>query len=181
MTGTAASHCGEMHLEMTKRRQEIEREVGRAVAKWDARWMAIAKEIGSWSKDRSRGVGCVIVGPYNELRSTGFNGFPRGVNDELKSRLERPAKYRWTEHAERNAIYNAARVGIPLEGCRMYLPWFPCMDCARAIIQSGICELICVKPDLADAHWGADFAEVPQMLHEGGVRVRWWKAHSRKE
>lgn len=137
--------------------------------------MGLAREIARWSKDRSRGVGCVIVGPTNELRSTGFNGFPRGVNDEVENRHERPAKYKWTEHAERNAIYNAARVGIPLDGCRMYLPWFPCMECARAIIQSGILELICIKPDSADAQWDADFAEVPQMLSEGGIRVRLWQ------
>src|SRR5260370_34651295 len=104
--------------------------------------MDLAREIARWSKDRSGGVGCVIVGPDNEVRSTGFNGFPRGVNDEVESRHERPAKYKWTEHAERNAIYNAARVGIPIEGCRIYLPWFPCMECARAIIQTGIVELI---------------------------------------
>jgi dCMP deaminase len=97
------------------------------------------------------------------------------VNDEVENRHERPAKYKWTEHAERNAIYNAARVGIPLDGCRMYLPWFPCMECARAIIQSGILELICIKPESADAQWDADFAEVPQMLSEGGIRVRLWQ------
>jgi len=137
--------------------------------------MELAKQIGGWSKDRSRGVGCVVVGPNNELRATGFNGFPRGVDDEVGSRHERPAKYKWTEHAERNAIYNAARVGIPLEGCRMYLPWYPCMDCARAVIQTGISELICMEPNPNDTMWAEDFADVPQMLSEGGVRVRWWK------
>ena len=145
---------------------------------WDSRWMSLAREIGRWSKDRSRGVGCVIVGPNNELRSTGFNGFPRGVDDEVDERHQRPAKYKWTEHAERNAIYNAARVGIPLEGCRIYLPWFPCMDCARAIIQTGISELICMEPSPHDSIWAADFADVPQMLREGGVRVRWWNDSS---
>ena len=136
--------------------------------------MSLAREIAHWSKDRSRGVGCVIVGPNNELRSTGFNGFPRGVDDEVEERHQRPAKYKWTEHAERNAIYNAARVGIPLEGCRIYLPWFPCMDCARAIIQAGISELVCMEPSPHDSTWAADFADVPQMLREGGVRIRWW-------
>ena len=70
---------------------------------------------------------------------------------------------------------NAARIGTPLQGCRMYLPWFPCMDCARAVVQSGIVELICVKPDLSDPQWGSDFADVPQLLEEASVRIRWWE------
>jgi dCMP deaminase len=164
-----------MRLERISKHIDPDRKLSRSQETWDNRWMALAKEISGWSKDRSRRVGCVVVGPNNEIRSTGFNGFPRGVDDDVESRHERPSKYRWTEHAERNAIYNAARVGIPLDGCRMYLPWFPCMDCARAVIQSGITELICVEPDLNDAVWAADFAEVPQLLMEGGVRVRWWK------
>jgi dCMP deaminase len=141
---------------------------------WDSRFMRIAMEIAQWSKDRSRKIGCVIVGPKNEIRSTGYNGFPRGLDDAADYRHERPMKYKWTEHAERNAIYNAARIGIALEGCRMYIPWYPCMDCARAIVQSGIAEIICVEPDLSDPQWGSDFAEVPIMLKESGVGVRWW-------
>lgn len=139
---------------------------------WDVRFMDLAKEIGEWSKDRNRGVGCLIVGPKNEIRATGFNGFPRGVDDSVESRHERPEKYLWTEHAERNAIYNAARIGTPIEGCRMYVPWYPCMDCARAIIQAGISELVCVEPDLSDQEWKEHFAKVPVLLSEGGVRVR---------
>jgi len=153
---------------------ESEQSKIKARADWDARFMQIAREIAGWSKDRSRKVGCVIAGPRNEIRSMGYNGFPRGVNDNEAYRHERPMKYKWTEHAERNAIYNAARVGIPLEGCRMYLPWYPCMDCARAIAQTGISELICVEPDLTDPQWGEDFAEVPLVLQESGVAVRFW-------
>lgn len=151
------------------------------MADWDSRFIELAQEIGLWSKDSSRKVGCVIVGPSNEIRSTGFNGFPRRVEDALEHRRQRPTKYKWTEHAERNAIYNAARVGIPLDGCRMYLPWFPCMDCARAIVQSGIVELFCIEPDLSDPQWGEDFSDVPMLLDEGGVRVRWWKKTAARE
>src|SRR3954465_12147778 len=84
-------------------------------ADWDGRFMRMAGEIAGWSKDLSRKVGCVIVGPKNEIRAAGYNGFPRNTNDTRAYRHERPMKYKWTEHAERNAIYNAARVGIPLE------------------------------------------------------------------
>src|SRR5690242_7044614 len=118
------------------------------MTKWDQRFMELAKLIATWSKDRSTKVGCVVVGTDNEVRSIGFNGFPRGVDDDVEERHERPAKYAWTEHAERNAIYSAVRVGISLKGCTMYLPWFPCMDCARALIQSGIAELVAFEPNL---------------------------------
>lgn len=139
---------------------------------WDTRYMELARYVGRWSKDESRKVGCVIVGSSNEIRAIGYNGFPRGVDDDVEDRRDRPSKYKWTEHAERNAIFHAARVGISLEGCRMYLPWFPCMDCARAIVQTGIVQLICLRPDYSDPQWGDDFVVVPKLLEEGGVKVR---------
>lgn len=146
------------------------------MADWDARFMGLAQFVGSWSKDRSTRVGCVIVGPSNEVRAVGYNGFVRGLDDDDESRHERPAKYLWTEHAERNAIYHAAQVGIPLGGCRMYLPWFPCMDCARAIVQCGITELIAAEPDVTDAKWGGDFRSALEMLSEAQVSVRFLSA-----
>lgn len=119
--------------------------------------MALAMHIASWSKDQSRPTGCVIVGEDRIIRVIGYNGFPRGVNDEIPERHLRPAKYSWTEHAERNAIYNAARIGTSLAGCTMYLTWFPCIDCARAIVQAGIVRLVAFEPDRHDPKWGQDF------------------------
>lgn len=142
------------------------------MSSWDNYFMGLAGYVATRSKDRSTKVGCVIVGPDNEIRSTGFNGFPRGVDDACEARHARPAKYLWTEHAERNAIYNAARMGTALKGCRIYLPWFPCMDCARAIVQSGIGELICVAPDVTNLKWGEDFRNSAVLLEEAGVGVR---------
>jgi dCMP deaminase len=142
------------------------------MADWDSRFMGLAQYVGSWSKDRSTRVGCVIVGPSNEVRAVGYNGFVRGLDDDVDSRHQRPAKYVWTEHAERNAIYNAARAGIPLAGCRMYLPWFPCMDCARAIAQCGLVELVAVEPNMGDPKWGGEFQNAVDMLREAKVAVR---------
>lgn len=137
------------------------------MSNWDKRFMGLASHVASWSKDRSTKVGVVIVGPSNEVRSLGFNGFPRGCDDEVSERHE----YFWTEHAERNAIYNAARVGIPIEGCHIYVPWFPCIDCARAIIQSGITEIKCTQPDFEDKQWGRSLAL--EMLQECGVDIQY--------
>ncbi len=145
---------------------------------WDRRFMAIVKEISAWSKDRSTKVGAVIVGPNYEIRSTGVNGFPRGVNDDAEYRHERPMKYKWTEHAERNAIYNAARVGVSVAGCRVYVSWCPCMDCARAIVQTGILEVICPEIDWDDEatkRWAEDFNETTKLFQEAGVSIRWIK------
>jgi dCMP deaminase len=137
--------------------------------------MALARHVGSWSKDRSTQVGCVIVSPERAVVSTGYNGFPRGINDAVESRHERPQKYLWTEHAERNAIYNAAREGIRLRGCTLYIPWFPCTDCARAIVQSGITSLVAIPPDLSHPTWGEHFRVAIEMLREGQVQIVWYE------
>jgi dCMP deaminase len=144
------------------------------MANWDRRFMELATQIAQWSKDRSTRVGCVIVGSDNEVRSTGYNGFPRGANDEPDERHARPLKYKWTEHAERNAIYNAARAGISVNGCRMYVPWFPCMDCARAIVQSGIVELIAIRPDVRNQTWGEDHKLALELFSEVGLKLKWY-------
>lgn len=138
---------------------------------WHTRWMDMARLIATWSKDRSRKCGAVIVDERNVLVSIGWNGFPRGVNDDVAARHDRPAKYKWTEHAERNAIYNAAANGHSTRKCIMYLPWYPCADCARAIIQANISCIVCCKPDWNDHIWAADFAVVKEMLSEYGMTV----------
>lgn len=139
---------------------------------WDNRWMDLARLVSGWSKDRSRQVGAVIVDPRNVVVALGWNGFPRGIDDNIDCRHARPAKYLWTEHAERNAIYNAAASGASTRGCRIYLPWYPCADCARALIQAGIDEMIAVKPDWSDPTYANDFAVVREMLQEAGLQVR---------
>lgn len=146
------------------------------VSKKDDVFMSMAYLIASLSKDKSTHIGAVIVGPKNEIRSVGYNGFVRGINDDVSERQERPEKYYWMEHGERNAIYNANLVGISLEGCRMYTNGVPCMDCARAIIQSGIKEVI------VDKSWDSENKDVwlenakrsLEMFEEAGVKISYW-------
>ena len=139
------------------------------MSKWDTRWLELTDHIAEWSKDKSRKIAAVIVGSRKEVLAIGYNGFPRGVEDDVPERHERPTKYLFTEHAERNAIYNAAARGIQLEGSTMYLSWFPCCDCARGIIQSGISKLVCVQPDWSEEKY--NFQQSMEMLHEAGVEV----------
>jgi dCMP deaminase len=139
---------------------------------WDNRWMDLAGFVAHFSKDRSRKTSAVIVNDRQDLIGIGWNGFPRGLNDDVPCRHERPAKYQWTEHAERNAIYNCAAHGTATRGCRIYMPWYPCADCARAIIQAGIVEIIAVEPDWDDPKFGSDFKMVREMLGEARIPVR---------
>ncbi len=143
---------------------------------WSAYFMEMLPAIAARSCDPNTKCSCVIVGPDHEIRSTGYNGMPRGIV-ESADRLERPEKYFWIEHAERNAIYNAARCGTSLAGCTMYLSWVPCMDCARAIAQAGIAVLVCDKATTdaraGDPRWKPDFDRSTDLLREAGVRVYW--------
>ena len=143
------------------------------MSKWDIYFMELAKHVSSLSKDESTKIGAAIVGPDKEIRSTGYNSFPRGVNDDEPNRQTRPMKYKWIEHAERNAIFNAARIGVSLKGCTLYCSmWMPCTDCARAIIQSGISEVVVETIDVVDDRWKEDFEVATQMFTESGVVLR---------
>lgn len=140
---------------------------------WDQRWMDLAKHFASWSKDRSRKVGCVIIDEDKGLVSQGWNGFARGVNDDIDERHDRPQKYEWTKHAEENAFLNAARKGISVKGCTIYIPWFPCANCAGDIVQTGIKNVVCYRPDPEDLKWVANMSRARIILQEGGVNIRY--------
>lgn len=144
---------------------------------WDTYFMSLAYLVGMKSKDPRTKVGAVVVGPDNEIRSTGYNSFPRGMNDRVEERHIAPAKHLYFEHAERNAIYNAARMGQSLKGCRIYLPFMPCSDCARGIVQSGIAEVV-----LHEGHPGNGETAKGKVNHQAsivifgecGIRLRYW-------
>ena len=94
--------------------------VKRVVPNWDEYFMKMALAALARSKDRSTQVGAVIVGDGDNVLTTGYNSFPRGMDDD-ESWHERPFKYLVTEHAERNAVYAAARHGVRLLGSRIYV------------------------------------------------------------
>ena len=70
--------------------------------------------------------------------------------------------------------------GTPLDGCRMYLSWFPCMDCARAIVQVGIVELVALRPDTDDPQWGSDFSAALELFKETKISLRWYEDQQRQ-
>lgn len=143
---------------------------------WDDKFIGLCNHIATWSKDTSTKVAAIVVNNRNKVISMGYNGLPIGVDDNVKERNNRPEKYKWFEHAERNAVYSAAEEGISLKGSRMYCNYFPCSDCARAIIQSGITEVIYENEDPNSAKGSKNWEEAKQvskqMLIEARIRVR---------
>lgn len=143
---------------------------------WDQYFLNIAEQVKLKSKDKSTQIGAVIVGRNKEIVSTGYNSFPRGIDDSVLARQERPEKYFWFEHAERNAIYNAALIGASTEGCTMYLSCeIPCADCTRGIINSGIKEIVCKQERVTHQDkWLESSQRSLTMLNEAGVEVRYY-------
>jgi dCMP deaminase len=140
--------------------------------KWDRRFLRLAIHLSSWSKDPSTQVGCVVVGPDREIRSTGFNGFPRGIADSLERLVDRELKYPLICHAEENAIMHAARIGVALKGCVAYVTWPPCTRCARSLVQAGIVEVVYPKGLEIPERWRADFELSSSLMHEAKVQLR---------
>jgi dCMP deaminase len=129
----------------------------------------------TYSKDRSTKVGALILGNEGEPLSWGYNGFPRGCDDNKEERHERPLKYLWTEHAERNAIFNAARSGHKLLGSSIIITGLrPCPDCSRAIVQSGISTVYMEQAAFDESNprvqaWMESWKVSEEILAEGGV------------
>ena len=145
---------------------------------WTEYFLNIAEQVKLKSKDRSTQIGAVIVGKDNEILSTGYNSFPRGLNDNIEERQERPEKYYWFEHAERNAIYNAARIGVSTKDSTIYLTaGIPCCDCARGIINSGIKVVYCKKECTTKnpEKWKESQSRAFVMLMEAGIKVVYYE------
>lgn len=142
--------------------------------KWDTRYLTLANLISTWSKDPSSKIGAVIVGDRGQVLSQGYNGFPRGVRDDLEPRwTEKEWKYKFVVHAEMNAIYNAAYNGAQLDGSSIYVWGLPvCNDCAKGIIQSGIRRVVMPgKLEEYPERWQESFKLSAQMFKEAGVEV----------
>ena len=144
---------------------------------WKEYFRGIAHQVKLKSKDRYTQIGAVVVGKDNQIVSTGYNSFPRGINDTLDERQERPEKYYWFEHAERNSLYNAALIGVSTKGCTMYLTCgIPCSDCSRGIINSGISKIVCERVGGAVGNlWDGHAKRSLEMFNEAGVIIEYYE------
>lgn len=139
---------------------------------WPEYYFGIADAVRRKSKDKHTKIGSVIVGPDGEIVSTGYNSLVRGIDDLVPERYERPEKYNWMEHSERNAIYNAARIGVSLKGCEIYMTCgMSCVDCGRAIIQSGITAVHLIPGTGAKKTPNLDVKLVLRMFLEAKVKI----------
>lgn len=127
-------------------------------------------------------VGSVIVGPDREVRSAGFNGFPRGIADTEERLTHRPLKLSLMVHAEMNAVLAAARIGVPVKGCTLFVTaadhagnvWGgpPCTRCTVEVIQAGISEIIAYSSAAIPDRWKADIEMARALLSEAGISYR---------
>ena len=134
-------------------------------------WLLAAYVAATKSPDLSTQNGAIIVAQNNVVLQS-CNEFPNRVKMKGE-RLERPLKYSFTEHAERNVIFQAARLGVSTQGCTMYATWVACTDCARAIIQAGIPKVVTHKAtkDMTPEHWKESIDLAFAMFEEAGVEV----------
>ena len=135
---------------------------------WHTYFMDLAHKTASRSKDPTTKVGCIVTSKDKVVVASGYNGIPQGVAD-LPERMERPAKYLWTAHAEENAVALAARVGASLRGGYAYVTHHPCSRCARSLIQAGI-EVVYVGKGTTSMP-AEEFTVAKQMFTEAGVYV----------
>lgn len=137
--------------------------------KWDSRFIDIAKEVSSWSKDPSTQVGCVIVNKDKQIVSTGYNGFPKGVSDAPDLYLDRPTKYLKVLHAEVNAVLQSRE---NLEGSTVYVTHKPCSNCMSVLIQSGVGRVVTYQPEEGLAERFKDsFEQSEKMAEEVGLVI----------
>ena len=116
-------------------------------SKWDTRFMRLAREVSTWSKDPSSKIGAVIVNDRRRILATGYNGFPEGIDDNEERLNNREEKYPRIIHAEMNALLNALKNGVSVEGATLYVYGLPvCPDCTKSIIQAGIRRIV-MSPD----------------------------------
>lgn len=118
------------------------------VDKWDVRFMRMACEISTWSKDPSTKVGCYVVRDRLPLVH-GYNGFPKQIEDTPEKLSNRDSKMLWMVHAEANAIYNATELGISLKDSTFYVYGLPCCEaCALALVRIGVRRVVYMEQDL---------------------------------
>jgi len=132
--------------------------------------MTLCYVLAEASKDENTKLGAVVIGAEGDLQSTGWNGFPRGLVDDIPERQVSPEKYFWFVHAEQNAILNAGRQGVILKGSTLYCTAFPCHNCAQSIIQAGIAKVI--YDVVLGGVWNDSMSRAKEMLSEAGVVVR---------
>ena len=141
------------------------------LTKWDHRFLDLAWVISTWSKDPRTKVGAVITSD-RQIISTGYNGFPKGLSDDLNFYLDVDYKLAHVIHAEHNAILNAV---VPVKGATLYSTFAPCQGCTNVIIQSGISRVVCPMPP--ESRWLAQQTKAKFLMRSVNIEVIWNESH----
>ena len=137
--------------------------------KWDQRFIRVAREVSSWSKDPSKQIGAVIV-KDKRILATGYNGFPKGIDDSGDKYNNRELKYELVVHAEMNAIFNASFHGVSLKDTTIYVWGLPvCNECAKGIIQVGINRIVMAADDVPQ-RWIESYDKSKRLFIESGCK-----------
>tara|TARA_B110000211_G_scaffold142794_1_gene162923 strand:+ start:252 stop:725 length:474 start_codon:yes stop_codon:yes gene_type:complete len=137
---------------------------------WSDKYIKLAKEISTWSKDPSTKIGAVVVGADGQILSQGFNGFPRGIKDSEERLNNRERKYELVVHGEMNAIYNASLNGVSLKDSTIYVYGLPtCNECAKGIIQVGIKKVVAMRPAKYNSDWDKSNKNAAALFKEANV------------
>lgn len=139
--------------------------------KWHIRFLRLAEEVASWSKDPSTKVGCVLA-RNRRVISTGYNGLPKDLSDSLDRLSNREQKYEMTVHAEVNAVTTAALHGVSTENCSAYVTFSPCSRCAAVLINAGITAVYVSGGSEIPGRWLENFILASRMLAEAGVHYQ---------
>lgn len=140
--------------------------------KWVVRYLSLAREISTWSKDPSRQIGAVAVSAKGQVLATGYNGFPRGVFDTPERYNDRPTKHRFVVHAEMNCIFNATYNGVSLDGATMYVWGLPmCSECAKGVAQVGIKKVFWAATQEIPPTWIESLTHTKEILDECDVTI----------
>ncbi len=139
---------------------------------WDRKYLNLAKEVSSWSKDPSTKVGAVAVGKVGQILAQGYNGFPRGIADTQERYDNRELKYKYVVHAEMNCIYNATHNGVSLNGATLYVWGLPvCSECAKGIIQVGVDKIVIPVYNEIPDKWKKSWEETKLLFDEANVII----------
>jgi dCMP deaminase len=142
-------------------------------SEWDNRFMKLAREISTWSKDPSTKIGAVIVNDERRILATGYNGFPRGIEDTDERLKDREQKYPLIVHGEMNALMNALYSGVSVKGATIYVWGLPvCSECTKNVIQSGIKRVVILFPEHTPEKWQTQWNNLSKpMYEEAGVSI----------
>lgn len=141
---------------------------------WERKFILLAKHISIWSKDPSKKIGAVAVGSKNQILSTGYNGFPRGIDDSPERLNNRTEKYKYVVHAEQNLIYNATYNGISLDDATVFIWGLPlCSECAKGILQVGVRTVRWAIPKSSiDKKWKDSYELTKELFFERGCDIK---------